>query len=254
MAKEDEFQKLVNGKFADEKYEPKERTEVGAFAKKNKISNLNANLAYARAAVAFVQMKIPVASNFDLYAQGSFDNHYLTTGNIDPSKAGPEEKCVLGDVRYNDNWRQASNTSSGPRTQRLNNIQTINGLARKYGCGNCKEQAAVAFTFLHRLGIRPLDYVSLTPYSRTVDHVFVVIGREYDYDSRLKTEPWEQWGDDAVICDAWSPRLRRPTGSSPMSGQPFGDAFGAYPAKQLREKMKQLFPAFSGVAVEHGES
>src|SRR5438105_29150 len=46
--------------------------------------------------------------------------------------------------------------------------------AADLGCGNCGEQAAVAFMYLKDAGVRPLD---LMAYQDPGDHAFVVIGR-----------------------------------------------------------------------------
>ena len=64
------------------------------------------------------------------------------------------------------------------------------------GCGNCGEQAALAFMDLHsRFHTRPLDYMART----NADHAFVVIGRARG--SRI--DDHTTWGDDAVVCDPW---------------------------------------------------
>jgi hypothetical protein len=68
--------------------------------------------------------------------------------------------------------------------------------ARDLGCGNCGEQAAVAFVYLKDAGVRPLDYMV---YKEPGDHAFVVIGRA----ANSVESDYTTWGDDAVVCDPW---------------------------------------------------
>lgn len=71
--------------------------------------------------------------------------------------------------------------------------------ARWSAGGNCAEQASVAFDYLHRHGIVPLDIMGYDRYSG-LDHCWVVIGRPDGAEDR-----WfdHSWGKDAVICDPW---------------------------------------------------
>jgi hypothetical protein len=89
----------------------------------------------------------------------------------------------------------------------------------KYGVGNCESQASVAFEYLKRMGIKPLDIVFYAPFDKFAkmpvkplgkadpemvrpDHVFVVIGRPKESDVTTYTT----WGNDAVVCDPWARR------------------------------------------------
>lgn len=264
MGKNEEFQALAFRHASDEDWNPKERGEIADFAKKNKISQLNVNLGYARMAVQFVRQKIRFASNDDLLQPGSFDNHYLKTGDMDPSKYDRDkDACVMIHVRDNDTWRNAAKSLNLANIQKIRQLATSrstfrypNGseVTRDTNCGNCNEQAAVAFTYLHRLGVRPLDYCTLTPYSRADDHVFVIVGRRREADPKKKAPVWEQWDDDAVVCDAWTPELLHPPGNTAVAGKRFGESFGAYPVKLLRTKLSPIFPGFTGVKVEHREA
>lgn len=74
-------------------------------------------------------------------------------------------------------------------------IEIIAYYTEKAGCGNCMEQSAVAFAYLLRLGVRPLDWMEVT----NGDHAFVVIGREPD---SAANDP-KSWGKDAAVCDPW---------------------------------------------------
>jgi hypothetical protein len=90
----------------------------------------------------------------------------------------------------------------------------------KYGVGNCEPQASVAFEYLKKMGIKPLDIVFYAPFDKNakmpvkplgktdpemvrLDHVFVVIGRPKKSDVTTYTT----WGADAVVCDAWARRV-----------------------------------------------
>src|SRR5262245_22217434 len=67
-------------------------------------------------------------------------------------------------------------------------------VASRYRVGNCEEQASLAFDFLEKLNVRPLDYMVLGD----CDHGFVVIGRTGD-----AAQP-DLWGDEACVCDPWA--------------------------------------------------
>ena len=67
--------------------------------------------------------------------------------------------------------------------------------AEQYGCGNCGEQAAVAFMYLKRNGVRSLDYMNLNDPQGEAIHSFVVIGFQGE------GEETSGWGPHAVVCD-----------------------------------------------------
>ncbi len=69
--------------------------------------------------------------------------------------------------------------------------------AARLGCGNCNEQAALAFICLRDKGVFPIDWVDKLGVAggNLGGHSFVVVGRIAG-----KREPAE-WGPDAVICD-----------------------------------------------------
>ncbi len=86
------------------------------------------------------------------------------------------------------------------------------------GCGNCGEQAAVAYMFLFRRGTRPLDYMYLDDPSGVTVHAFAVIGFSPDGEDDASG-----WGKEAVVCDPWD------------DGQ-------AYPAWQIGQNMSLFIP------------
>ncbi len=65
------------------------------------------------------------------------------------------------------------------------------------GCGNCDEQASLAFVFLRDRGNRPLDFMTVG------DHAFVVLGRETGSDHT----DYATWGPEAVVCDPWHEKV-----------------------------------------------
>lgn len=74
--------------------------------------------------------------------------------------------------------------------------------AEHMGCGNCGEQAALAFVHLAQdLKARPLDYMSRT----NADHAFVVIGRQ----AGSVESDHHTWGDSCVVCDPWDGKAFR---------------------------------------------
>lgn len=77
----------------------------------------------------------------------------------------------------------------------LAKLRTVAQRALKAGCGNCGEQAAIAFIWLYDKRIQPLDYMSRT----NADHAFVVIGR----DAGSSLDKPSGWGNNCVVCDPW---------------------------------------------------
>lgn len=77
-----------------------------------------------------------------------------------------------------------------------NTISQIASEAESNHCGNCGEHASVAMMYLHRRGIRPLDFMTLT----NGDHDFVIIDRSENSTISLPNT----WGSSAVVCDTWS--------------------------------------------------
>lgn len=107
----------------------------------------------------------------------------------------------------------------GQEGSHLSWIRAAAAKAEHVGCGNCGENAALAFVYLYDRGIRPLDLMS----DDDPDHAFVVVGRTRESDPG---DP-ASWGSEAVVCDPWHGEGR------------------AYPAKEFRLKMyrgEQIVP------------
>lgn len=67
------------------------------------------------------------------------------------------------------------------------------------GAGNCGEQVQMAFEYLKKLGVSPLDVFSYGPNTGR-DHAWLVIGRPAAAETRWIDNDWE----DAVLCDPWN--------------------------------------------------
>ncbi|MBX3413942.1 MAG: hypothetical protein KF708_14725 [Pirellulales bacterium] len=151
---------------------------------------LQENLAAAKQAIAYVASKMDIgASNqIDMYRVWALDEKSLFT---------MKNQCV-GQVR--------SQVTASDWPGILSQATTA---AERLGCGNCGEQSAIAFKFLERMGIRPIEFCQ-----RSLDgHQFVMIGRS----PKATVDNISTWGTDAVICDPW-------------------DRMQAYPAAQIQVK------------------
>jgi hypothetical protein len=135
--------------------------------------SLVGNLSKGKAGVAFVRSKMTVgASNKAVEVFRSYGGSLL---------------CVLA---------TRSVEISVPRGPVPNWIREMAAKAENVGCGNCGEQAALAFMYLYeQLHSRPLDFMART----NRDHAFVVIGRT----NKSKDDDYTTWGNEAVVCDPW---------------------------------------------------
>lgn len=135
--------------------------------------SIQANLARARLAVDFVQQKMTVGAGnkFGDIAR-SFGGALLCV----PASRSVDIAVPRGPIPA---W-----------------LREAAAKAEHVGCGNCGEQAALAFIDLHeRHHAHPLDYMART----NRDHAFVVIGRARG--SRI--DDYTTWGNEAVVCDPW---------------------------------------------------
>lgn len=95
---------------------------------------------------------------------------------------------------------------SGDKRQRLRVVESARR-AKRSGCGNCFEQASLAYLYLKEEGVRPIDLFELA----RLDHVFVVIGRAGETPEKVSS-----WGAQAVVCDPWAPEGQRVFRALPM--------------------------------------
>ena len=94
--------------------------------------NVTSNLRYARDAITYVQKKL-----------------YRGAAN-QPDSTEDGKACV--------DYIRGSYLSANPSVK----IPYVAQQAEAAGCGNCGEQAAVAFVYLNRRGINPLAYMNLS--------------------------------------------------------------------------------------------
>jgi hypothetical protein len=212
------------------------------------------NLSFAQRAVNFMKPNMKLVANWDQNSEQSAEAIWRSSGDDDKARAAwnNADKCVYGQLRQSDDWKmimdadvRASSGLSGVGIQKLDDIRTLSKLVTKFSCGNCAELAASAFIYLHKLNVRPLDYMVLGG----ADHAFVVIGREVD------TSDWTKWGTSAVVCDPWAFGYIGKDDSDPQHVRMgrFGDSYTAYTADKLGAKMKTMFPNFTGVLLAFGE-
>jgi hypothetical protein len=76
-------------------------------------------------------------------------------------------------------------------------VGAIAATAKVEGAGNCGEQAALAFEYLKKIGISPIEVWAIDP--TRDDHAFVVIGRPATASAGWADNTW----GDAVFCDPW---------------------------------------------------
>jgi hypothetical protein len=133
--------------------------------------DLKANLAWANAAVRHARKAMKIGA-----------------ANKDHSKKKEAGTC-LAVVRSNDEKQRKD-----AKTQ-LESILVRADEAEQAGCGNCGEQSAIAFAYLSRKGVRPIDWARVA----NGDHAFVIIGRKKNSD----IADYKTWGAVAVVADPW---------------------------------------------------
>ncbi|MDH5545478.1 MAG: hypothetical protein OEZ43_07795 [Gammaproteobacteria bacterium] len=135
--------------------------------------------------------------------------------------------CVIGASNRHDDMERTSNWSNDSvkrmRKQSAARTATTWGelvrlLAKDASdsrCGNCGEQAALAFEYLRlTLGATPIEYMTLASQRQggggvgvcDGDHVFVVIGRKAGGNPGTvsSTLDIQNWNPETVICDPWA--------------------------------------------------
>jgi hypothetical protein len=115
----------------------------------------------------------------------------------------------------------------------IKQLQIIADEVKLNKCGNCGEFAILAFMYLFKKKVVPIDWVSL----KGADHAFVIIGRDSGDPSKVA-----KWGPNAVICDPWARGFH---GNHVDSG--------TYPGTDFSLKMRNLIGSFSGINSLHRE-
>lgn len=142
------------------------------------------NLNYSSKAVAEVNRLLPLGSETRQKFLGQPVNP--TTRKCMVSQEEMQQSCIERGKMFAPRTRQNSVV-----------IDCAARMARTYGCGNCGENAALAFTLLKQWNVQPVDLMKCT----NMDHLFVVIGMR----AGANSGDYKTWGPDAVVCDPWAP-------------------------------------------------
>jgi hypothetical protein len=144
--------------------------------------SLEQNLQKAKQAVDYVRSRIKYSSN-----KGSDRLAY----------AGGIESVVKGKQGFD---LKLIGTLDGLRQDVA--IDDLEARTQRYvlsNMGNCGEMAEVAYVWLRKAGVRPIEYMHFAARSAANDHAWVMIGRDKDCDgTNLRS-----WGEEAVWCDPW---------------------------------------------------
>lgn len=155
------------------------------------MATLEANLKAATEAVDFVKKKMVLGAKNklkDLWRSGG-----SSAGCVDDVRASEE--------KHDKELSKAMESGLlDLRQAQEQQIETMALFAGGRGCGNCEEQAAMAFIFLRDKGegVFPLDLMQKPNKIWNLGgHAFVVIGREENSDP---SDPGT-WGPNAVVAD-----------------------------------------------------
>ncbi|MBB3899601.1 hypothetical protein [Roseococcus suduntuyensis] len=85
--------------------------------------------------------------------------------------------------------------TGAPETTALRRLLARADMAEKAGCGNCGEQASLAFAWLMRHRATPLEFMTII----NGDHAFCVLNR----DRTTNPSDPDQWNDASVYIDPW---------------------------------------------------
>ena len=138
-----------------------------------------------REAVAYVKSKVRAgAANNPFKLQSSIAGQLRAMDALLKTRRGEDQTMDAKFVNPADGLRVA---------------QAVAENAERYGGGNCGEQSAVAYIFLRRRAVFPIDWVQF----KDKDHAFVIIGRSSAGAYAPEDIPQQPWFQDAVICDAY---------------------------------------------------
>jgi hypothetical protein len=151
----------------------------------------------AQNAVQYVRSKLQIGASNKGLAGGAYVGS-MTIAAAASSKAAIAVQSAFQKVDPRVACVSAQRSAQGFRFRQGIDYQWIKAIAAgaaTSGCGNCGEQAALAFDYLLQRHIRPLDYM----YRTDGDHAFVLIGR----DRRTDVTRPQTWSSDVVVCDPW---------------------------------------------------
>jgi hypothetical protein len=139
------------------------------------------NLAAAQNAVAYVREKLTMGADNRVWDKGRalFSNQVMELNECVANVKDPYLDISIPDDPVLPSW-----------------IIKAAAKAETAGCGNCREQAAVALVYLfNKKHVRVVDFMRRTD----IDHAFVVIGRETGSD----LSDYKTWGAKCIVCDPW---------------------------------------------------
>lgn len=166
------------------------------------------NLAAAQDAVAYVREKLTMGADNRVWdkTRALFSNRVMELNACVANVKDPYLDISIPDDPVLPSW-----------------IIKAAAKAETAGCGNCREQAAVALVYLfNKKHVRVVDFMRRTD----IDHAFVVIGRETGSD----LSGYETWGPRCVVCDPWDEK------AFPAADIP------KYAYKPTRFAVESLFP------------
>jgi hypothetical protein len=148
-------------------------------------------LGAAREGVVFVRRYVPYGAANDVRQFATLDLLKLIRQLLAMDRLLATRKAIDSDEE----------TGFVAEEDALRRIQVwADDVMKKHG-GNCGEQSALAFQFLRKKGIKPLDWAHFLHR----DHAFVLIGRP-SADSHITVGSPPDWVRDLVICDPWKGR------------------------------------------------
>jgi len=143
------------------------------------------NLNAGREAVAYVKSKVKAgAANNPFKLQSSVAGQIRAMDALLKTRRGEDQTIDAKFINPADGLRLA---------------QALSENAERYGGGNCGEQSAVAYIFLRRRAVLPVDWAQFTD----KDHAFVIIGRSSAGSYAPADVSKQPWFAGAVICDAY---------------------------------------------------
>ena len=142
------------------------------------MSDAKSNYANSSIAVSYVKSKMPIG------ASNKIGNQIRTVGLVTLRLIASRAAADL------------ENMVNGPDSDVIQEVLRRAYVAECYGAGNCTEQAAVAFAYLFKQEVRPIDYLSHP------SHFFVAVGRK-EGKGIMSSRP-ETWNPEAYICDPWN--------------------------------------------------
>lgn len=120
----------------------------------------------------------------------------LDIGAANQPTSGPAQRdCVVRTRKFTGPDIQFK----GAFFRSVGDIRQIAEHAIRGRCGNCGENAAIAFIKCIEDKVEPLDYMECA--GPDDDHAFLVIGRREG--SSPNRYDAASWGPDAVVCDPW---------------------------------------------------